>query len=260
MRRSWLLALVGALVTLLVGCPNDKITDVTSPTPIYKFYTANHWIPLPEPDSRFGPGAVFTYSPQNGFSWQGNITTCGLPKEIVTPTQGAAGKLTFNSTSDYGASAVLKIGGVQAGPDFSKVKKVSLELDNHGPDSLDMLSFRLWVNDPSNKDKIPQTCKDILNTPNTYVVQEAYAVSKGKFTLDDKNNAKISLTGLQAGPVNISAGAHAAPSADGSLEFDQTLYTAVRRLQYANGDWQSLGHANPDADQQLLNQLSYVKP
>lgn len=257
LRLVWTIAAV--LAFLAKGCSSGNPGRVLSPQSTYKFYINNHWVPLSEPDSRFGPGAVFTFTPQTGFRWIGTLATCGLPQSVITPVQADSGKLIFNTDSDYGASAVLKVKGISAGPEFSKVKATTLELDQHGPSSLNMLAVRLWVNDPANQNKIPEECKKALNEPNTYIVQEAYSVTKGKYTLRDSTNAKIALKGLQLGPVNIAADAHASPSTDGSLEFDQLLYTAVRRLQYANGGWTSLGRENqPDADKAIINQLPYV--
>jgi len=250
-----------AVVLLITGCPPDKPNVVLNPQPMYKFYVDHHWVPLAEPDSRFGPGTVFTLAPGDDPRWQGSLQDCGLPATLVAPVQGSAGKLAFNMSGDYGASAVLQLKGVSVGPDFSKVKTASLTLDQHGPSSLNMIQIRIWINDPSNKDKIPQTCKDILNAPNTYIVQEAYSVSKGTYTLKDNASAKISLKGLNVGPLAISADAHASPTADGSLTFDQTLYTAVRKLVYANGGWESLGRPDDQssADTQVINQLSYFQ-
>jgi hypothetical protein len=253
-------AATALLLLVATACPPDNPGAISDPQSTYKFYIDNHWIPLPEPDSRFAPGAVFTFTPDTGFRWVGNLATCRLDDAVIAPVQGNSGKLTFNTTSDYGASAVLKVKGVTAGPEFSKIKKTTLELDKHGPSSLNLLAIRLWINDPANANKIPQECKTAMDAPNTYIVQEAYSVSKGKYTLEDSTNAKIAIKGLQVGPVNFAPDAHAKPSSDGSLEFDELLYTAVRRVQFANGGWQSLGRENqPDADQQIVNQLPYLK-
>lgn len=254
LRQIAALTLVLACCT---ACPNTS--RVSNSQPIYKFYIQNHWIPLPEPDSKMSPGAVVTYTPKNGVQWQGTIVgRCGIPDELFKPSPSDAGKLTFNTSSDYGADAVLKLKGVSIGPQWSKVKSTTLELDKHGPSSLDMVGIRLWM--AQNGGKIPQACKDLLNSPNTYLIQEAYAVSQGKYTLKDKSDAELSLKGLQAGPLNIGVDAHAKPSDDGSLEFDELLYTAIKNVQYANGGWQSLGSESSSfADETILKQLPYVK-
>lgn len=247
------------LMAICTGCPNTG--DVSKSQPIYKFYIQNHWIPLAEPDSKMAPGAVVTYTVKNGIQWQGTIVgRCGIPDDLLKAVPSDAGKLTFNTSSDYGASAVLNIKGVTVGPQWKKVKSTTLELDKHGPSSLDMVGIRLWMSNPDNASKIPQGCKDLLNAPNTYLIQEAYAVSQGKYTLKDSTDAELSLKGLQAGPLSLSADAHAKPSDDGSLEFTELLYTAVKNVQFANGGWQSLGSSGqPSADDTILKQLPYVK-
>ena len=255
--KSRLAGLV-ALSLLATGCP--KVEDVTQP--LYRFYVDHGWIPLPEPDSRFSPGTVFSVLPdRRNLRWEGSLQDCGLPSDLVAPVQAAAGQLQFNLSGDYGASAALQIKGVSAGPDFSKVKTSTLTLDEHGPSSLNMIKIHLWIDDPENKDKIPQTCKDLLNKPNWYVVQEAYSVSKGKYTLKNSSGVKISLKGLDIGPLKIGADAHASTTEDGSLTFDQTLYTAVRELAFANGGFDSLGRSarSADIDHQVLSRLAYIK-
>jgi len=247
---------------LLDGCPQNKIQELNQSLPLYKFYIDNNWVPLPEPDSRFNPGAVFVVDPNGGLSWQGTLADCGVPAELLAGVQGAAGKLTFSATNDYGAKAVLKIKGITAGPDWSKVKTADLSLDDHGVSSIDMLKLRLWLDNPDNKDKIPATCKKWLNMAGYYVARESYYVSKGSYTLKDNNGITIAVKGLQAGPVSIDPDAHVKVDQNGSITFDQMLYTAVRRLAYANGDWTNLGGptGTSTVDQDLIGKLSYVKP
>jgi len=78
--------------------------------------------------------------------------------------------------------------------------------------------------------------------------------------LKDSSDAQVAVKGLQAGPLSISGDAHAKPSDDGSLEFNELLYTAVKNVQFANGGWQSLGKENASiADVAILTELPYVK-
>jgi len=258
MKLQW--ATIAVLLAFTTACPRQDPQSVLSPDPMYKFYLAHQWIPLPEPDSRFGPGAVFTFTPGTDPRWQGTLQDCGLPGEVTTAVEAQSGQLEFDTSSDYGASAVLKLKGVTAGPEFSKVKNSTLQLDQHGPSSLNMVKLRLWVNDPENRDKIPKGCKDLLSRANTYIVQEAYEVSKGKYTLKSATSGKVAIDGLKLGVLSLAPDAHAKIGNDGSLTFDQTLYTAVRRLEYANGGWDSLGRpgSGADADQQVISQLPYI--
>jgi hypothetical protein len=253
-----------AIATLLVfttACPPQDSRAILSPDPLYKFYLSHQWIPLPEPDSRFGPGAVFTFKPGSDPRWQGTLQDCGMPSDLTKAVEAQSGELEFNTSSDYGASAVLKLDGVTAGPQFSKVKSATLELERHGPSALNMVKLRVWLNDPDNRDKIPQVCKDLLNRADVYIVQEAYEVSKGKYTLKSEASGKVAVDGLKAGVLSLAPDAHTTIGSDGSLTFDETLYTAVRRLVYANGGWDSLGRPGSaaDADQQIINQLPYLK-
>jgi len=125
------------------------------------------------------------------------------PDDIIAPAVGTSGKLTFSSDAEYGTDAVLKLPGISAGPEFSKVKKTSLEQDDYGPSSLNLIKVQIWMTDPKHSSSFPQVCNEYLSKPDTYVVQEAYRIAKGKYTLVDNSNAKISVKGLRAGPVSI---------------------------------------------------------
>jgi hypothetical protein len=227
---------------------NGNAGDISKKSSMQQFYLDNGWIPLPLPDSQYAPGTIFTYEKKTGLRYISSLKTCGIPDEVTAPVVGNSGKLSFNVSGDYGADLAVKVSGVSAGPDWSKIKKTTLTMDDHGPSSMDLYKLQIWLTAPENADKFSPVCKTELLKPNTYVAQESYRVSKGKLTLSDENGAKIAVKGLQAGPVNIGADAHAKATEDGSLEFDQTLYTAVRRLVYVtNGGFQALGNATQPA-------------
>ena len=200
--------------------------------------------------------------PNGEISWQGTLADCGVPNDLLVPVPGESGKLTIDVNNDYGAKAVLQLKGIKAGPEWNKVKTSNMALDDHGATSINMINLRKWFEDPGNKDKIPATCKKWLNMPGYYVARESYYVSKGSFTLKNQHGVAVSISGLQAGPVSIDPEAHVKTEKNGSLTFDQTLYTAVRRLAYTSGDWTTMGQptASADLDKDLLNKLSYVKP
>jgi hypothetical protein len=242
------------------SCDGDA-GKLVKKSPMQQFYLDNDWVPLPLPDSQFAPGSIFSYAKDTGLRWESSLQSCGVPDDVIKPVMSNSGKLTFNVSGDYGADLTLKISKVTVGPEWSKVKKVTLENDDHGPASLDMVKLNIWLTAPENANKFSPVCKAILSdkNKNIYVAQQSYRVSKGKLTLYDQNGAKIAVTGLQAGPVNIGADAHATATQDGSLEFDQLLYTAVRRLVFVNGGFQALGSATqpatPTADAEVISDM-----
>lgn len=256
--RGFFLLAVICLLTAGWSC-NGSVIDLTKQSPMQKFYLDNNWIPLPLPDSQFGPGSIFNYDKKTGLRWESSLKSCGVPDDVIEPVVSNSGKLTFTGSGDYGADLTLKIAGISAGPEWSKVKTVSLENDDHGPVSLDIVKLNIWLTAPENVSKFAPTCKTLLSNANMYVAQQSYRVSKGKLTLHDQNGGKVGITGLQTGPVNIGTNAHATATQDGSLEFDQLLYTAVRRLAYVNGGFQALGKTiqpdAPTADAQIISDM-----
>lgn len=258
-RKLWQAALCLAALNLLAGFScNGNAGDVVSKSSMQQYYLKNDWVPMPLPESRFVPGTIFTYDKKTGLRYISSLKTCGVPDSVTAPVPGNSPKLTFDTNADYGANAVLQISKVSIGPDWSKVKKTTLEYDDHGPTSMDLIKLNIWLTSPDAAQFSP-VCRTALAQPNTFVAQEAYRVTKGKFTLYDQNGAKIALKGLQAGPVNIGADAHASVTQDGSLEFNEPMYTAVRRLVYINGGFQSLGDvANNNAktaDAQIIGDM-----
>ncbi len=249
------IAFAGTVTVLVVcGCRHNPATVGSAMDP---FYVQNHWIPLPLPDSRFAPGVIFSYDEQTGIRYVSSLKTCGVPEDVTAPVVGQSGQLKFNTASDYGAKAVLQVKGVSAGPEFSKVKKTTLELSRHGPSSIDLFKVQIWLTDPSHAASFPQACKEGLAQPNVFIVQEAYMVSKGKYTLYDELGASIGVKGLKLGVVQIDPNASAKATDDGSLEFDEPLYTAVRRVRRINGGFQSLGKSaeTKDADAEILKSM-----
>lgn len=252
-------------IAVLLSCAwncNGNAGDITKTSSMQKFYLDNGWIPLPMPDSRYVPGTIFTYDKKTGLRYVSSLATCGVPQDVTAAVVGDSGKLTFNVSGDYGADLALKISGVSVGPEWSKVKKTTLEMDDHGPASMDLIKLNTWLTASENADKFSPVCKTELLKPNTYVAQESYRVSKGKMTLSDQNGAKIAVKGLQAGPVNIGADAHAKSAEDGSLEFNETLYTAVHRLIYVSDQgFQALGKATQanatTADSQIISDMQH---
>jgi hypothetical protein len=222
------LAVLIAILLAVAGCHRSQPASVLGRQDLYMFYSARQWIPLREPDPRFSPGSIVTYSAGRDPQWQGSLGDCGLPSSLLNPLEGQSPQLRFDASSVYSANAVLKIKGVTAGPEFSKIATSLFMADTHGPVSLDMIKIALWLGDPENKDKIPLGCKTLLNVPNAYVVREAYAVSKGKYVLEDKTNRQLWVKEMHMGALSIAEDARARLSPDGSLAFDDTLYVAVR--------------------------------
>jgi hypothetical protein len=205
----------------------------------------SRWIVLPLPDSRIAPGSIVSIK-KGQVAWESTLGQCGAPADVLTVERGAGGAVEFKGDAEYGADAVLKVQGVEIGPEFSRVKKTTLKVDDHGPEALDRIKIGSWFNDPGTH--LSTTCQRFLTEKDVFIVQEAYRVGKGRFALLDKNNKKIALSGLKLGPVSIGANAKANTTDDGSLEFASPVYTAVRRLKLMkDGQLKTLGQPGQES-------------
>jgi len=239
--------------TLVLKDCNKGVENTISPSGIQKFYLDHGWIPLDIPDSKYAPGTIVQITKSAGIVYVSDIRTCGVPDEAIKSVSGKSPKLTFDRNADYGAKALLGIKGVQIGPQWDKVKKTTLEHDDHGSDAIDILKLQIWLTDPKNQPAIPKACTDFLNAPDSYIVRESYRVAKGKYTLHGENGAQLKITALQLGPVKIDPDAHAKVTEDGSLEFTDPVYAAIKRLRDTNGILQPLapGAAVSDSDEKV---------
>ena len=198
----------------------------------------SRWVPLTVPDSRIGPGAIISIK-KGEVAWESSLDKCGAPKNVMAPVPSNASGIDAKTEGEYGADVALKIGGVSIGPNFKRAKRASLKLVSSRAEGIDRITLGEWFN--AQGTTLSATCKKFLTQKDVFLVQEAYRVDKGRLTFYDDKNAKLTLSGLNAGIVNVGASAKAAHVVDDSLEFDMPMYTAIRRLKYLkNGDLQTL--------------------
>src|SRR2546425_10824438 len=90
------LGLIICVVLAGFSCQQNptKVGAVMNP-----FYVQNKWIPLPLPDSRFGPGTIFTYNKDTGIRYVSSLKTCGVPDEVSAGVRGQSGTLKFDGDS-----------------------------------------------------------------------------------------------------------------------------------------------------------------
>ena len=212
--------------------------QVVKQSELGKLY-GSRWVVLPLPDSRIGPGAIISIK-KGQAAWESSLARCGAPADVMKTVPGEGGKVNLVGDAEYGADAVLKIAGIEAGPEFKRVKRTTLSASDHKPEALDRISLGEWINAPGKP--LSPTCAKFLTQKDIYIVQEAYQIGRGNFTLYDDSNKKISLAGLQIGPLKIGANAKAKTTTDGTLEFASPMYTAVRRLKLMkDGELRTLG-------------------
>src|SRR5690349_13925461 len=124
----------------LTGC-GIKSKDVVKPPAIFggglTQEGASTWIRMPYPDSKFEPGSVVVIRDRDA-RWIGHIRDCGVPPDLLIPVTGDIGDFTSKVNRSYTAQALLKIGGVEAGPEFSRIRTVELVQNEMSADSLSL--------------------------------------------------------------------------------------------------------------------------
>lgn len=253
--RNVLAAVSIVILTLsAIACGGRRATAVLVPPVV----PGQGWIPLPFPDSKYEPGSVIAVDQSGAPRWVGHIRSCKVPEDLLKVVAGNIGDMTAAVKDKYGAQAVLKIRGIEAGPEWSRVKETKFVQNDQSAPALDLIAIRLWLTDPTNVAHFPDECTTILGEPSIYLVQEAFKVGSGKYTLTDTNNAKIAVTGLQLGPVKIDPKADAAFDTNGDLVMKVPVYTAVRRVrQISKGKFVTMGPGNAGGfdDATLLKEL-----
>jgi hypothetical protein len=191
-------------------------------------YKAAGWIPLQEPDSRFVPGTIFRALPGQFPQWISSLESCGVPKAILKPTKNNSGAFQYNGESVYGASAVLSLPGITAGPEFKSANSAVVQQSNAGASAVDIIKVGDWI--LHNHASFSDACRSYLSKPNTYVAQESYRVGSGTYALKDKKDVTLNLRGL----LLISPSASVTKSGETSLTLTTPVYTAVHGAVYAN--------------------------
>jgi hypothetical protein len=208
---------------------------------------ADTWVVLPRPDSKMKPGSAIRVTEEGGkarVAWLGDFRTCGLTDADLGFTRGKFPPMAQTTSVNLGADAVLAVQGVQIGPQFDKVKSTKLTITESGGDAIDLFALRIWLATPGNRNRLGAVCESFFQQPNVYLVTESYRVSKGKYELLDKNGAKLSLK-VPANLLPVQLSASAGVTADGSMEFNDNFYIAVRRArEITPGSFQTLGQAD----------------
>ena len=240
------LFLLMPLAVTLSGCGND-IGGVAQPKSMKTFYLENGYIPLPIGDSRLGPGAIIEAKPEKGIRVLSHLEKCGVASNVLELNRGTSPGIEYNNEDTFDANAVLKIKGVEAGPKFNIVKSTKLSHEEHGGVNFDYIGFKIWLTE--NAGQFSKICEQELEKEHRFIVQEAFMVSKGKYTLLDNTNAAIKIEGLEFGPVRIEPGVDLDLGQNGELTFSSPIYTAIKNIQSVDGMFQTMGNGLGSKDE-----------
>ncbi|MDH5217594.1 MAG: hypothetical protein OEX19_07855, partial [Gammaproteobacteria bacterium] len=162
----------------LASCEKSEVANLYSPQEWRDLLEeAGGWAPLVFPDSKYEPGSIIQVK-KSGIRWIDHLSSCRYPPEAISPKEGLIPNIRFTSSWEIDASAMLNIKNISAGPQFDKVKKVHLAVQDHGADAFHLIRFRIWQQDPANRDKFSSLCMDELAKPDHYLVTEAFRISR----------------------------------------------------------------------------------
>jgi hypothetical protein len=236
---SLLLALLG-----LAGCKNvQDVQDIYSPEEWRKLLDgAGGWVPLPFPDGKYRPGSIIQLD-ENGLRWIDHLSSCRYPDQFVE--RGSIPAISFTKSTAFGAEVLLNYAGIEAGPGFDRIKRVTFSVSEHSADALKLLALRVWQEEPANQRTISQACMEELARPDMYLVTEAFVVSRGTYSLFDETGAKLKLTAPALSQF-LSLGGEVGyeVTADGGLTISEPAVFAVRRALRVDDGFTVLGPEN----------------
>ncbi|MHB8054311.1 MAG: hypothetical protein ACYDH3_03585 [Candidatus Aminicenantales bacterium] len=228
---------LGVITILAVGC---RTNPYTARELVKVLKQAGGWTPLPIPDSKYQPGSIIKVT-EDGVRWIDNLTSCGVPLAQFKE-QSYIPKVTFSRQVDFAAKAVVNIKGITAGPEFNRISKVLLSITDQGADAIRILQLGTWMEDPANRGLVSPVCLEALADKDTYLVTEAFRISKGKYTFYDKTGMAIKIeTPVLKDLLQFQPDVKYEITNDGSLVIEQPAYFAIRRAQKMGGGFTTLG-------------------
>lgn len=233
----------GLLVLALVGCEPDA-GDIYSPEAWRKLFEDNGWVPLPFPESKYVPGTIVKIDPkadpENGIRYVDHLKSCGYPAEVLAPEVGKIPAISFTKAREIGADALLNIQGIEAGPEFEKVARARLTVSDHSADALRLIALQIY--EETHPDGAWRTCKAALQKPGYYLINEAFRVSKGRYTLYDQSGGKLKLNVAELGRlIKFAPDVSYQVTGEGELEIASPVTFAVRRAVSTMAGFDVLG-------------------
>ena len=243
-----LAALLCLFMVFVPGCPSGgKIGPILQPPEWEDFFEEIGFTPLPFPDSKYQPGSIVKVTDEK-IEWIDDLTSCRYPlSEFQVKSHVPA--FTFTKKGEFGASAIINIKGITAGPSFDRISKVRLEITDHGADALRIIKLKVWMEDPDNIGKVSKACIDELLKPDRYLITEAFRVSSGKYTLYDKKDTAIKIETPALGSLlKFQPDIKYEVTSDGSLVIEQPVYLAIRKAVRIGEDFQTLKRPGEESE------------
>jgi hypothetical protein len=251
-KKAWpgkILFFIAALSILLAFSDpcSTRLKDVLSPKELVDLLDRVGFVPLPIPGSHYQPGSIVKVVGEN-VDWIDDLTSCGFPLSEFQVKPYTPG-IEFTKAVEFGASAIINVKGISAGPGFNRVSKVRFEIIEHAADAFRLIKLRIWSDDPENQSRINKACMDALLEPDTYLINEAYRISKGKYTLYDKSGAAIKIdTPVLKELLQIQPDVKYEVTSEGSMVIEQPVYFAIKNVQRVGQHFEALSRDLDEPD------------
>jgi hypothetical protein len=234
MRRLDLITAIGGAVAWAAGAVSFSAAQIITfhPPPLKQFLEENGWVSLPLPDKRMGPGSVIKVTKKDDavlVQWLGDLRRCGITDREFRYVRGRYSAIgigeSYGIRASIAAGFIARLGG---NADFEKAGGAIMQIEDSGGDAVDFNALANWVAKSRAAQRMPQVCNNFLAQADTYLVSEAFRISKASYGLVDKNGAKLAVTGGAFG--------QAGSGSSGTLSVIDDLYFGVRRVKQLGPD------------------------
>jgi hypothetical protein len=234
MRRRDLIAVLGGAAAWVAVAVSFSAAQIVTfqPLPLKQFLEDNGWVSLPLPDKRMGPGSVIKVTKRDGvviMQWLGDLRRCGITDREFRYVRGKYSAIgigeSFGIKASVAAGFIAKLEGTA---EFEKAGGAVMQIEASGGDAVDFDALANWLAKSGTARRMPQVCDHFLAQEDTYLVSEAFRISKASYGLVDKKGAKLKVTG--------GAFEQAASRSSGTLSVIEDSYFGVRHLKQLTPD------------------------
>jgi hypothetical protein len=224
-RHTFAIILTGIGVAAAVSFSTAQ--TIPQPQPLKEFLEDHGWVSLPTPDRRMGPGSVIRVTKKDSavsVQWLGDLRRCGITDGEFGFVRGKYPPIGIGKTFAVRASVATRyIGKLDGTADLGKASGAILQMEASGGDAVDVGALAAWLAMPNTPRRMSRVCNEFLVQEDTYLVTEAFRVSRAVYDLVDQNGGRLAVGGAAFGRTD--------PSSSGTLSVVEDLYVGVRHVK-----------------------------
>jgi hypothetical protein len=247
---------LAALATIgLGGCFGSPVRSTTQ-NDLGAVLKDAGWKLLPVADSHFAPGVVI-YFPKGAKSpaYRGPLTSCGVPKELLTVSDGTSP--TLKTKKDVGVDVNLSLHylNTQVDPGFARTHTATMDIGSHGSSVIDVIGIDVWRRKPENAQAFDSACGNYFKEDGYYLITEGWRIKDGMVTYYTKNGVGVQVPDVSVSKVlSVGGGTKVTAVNEATATFKDTSYIAIRGVVLLRDGLKTMGSAKPSeiADARLL--------